>query len=297
VAPGARAIWRVVYPVLPLLTFVAVYWSAAMMSDLNIGERHLLPSYPALFILAGAAGSWIALEKRRMAAVAAVAIGLLVLASESVTIWPHYLSFFNLLAGGPANGYRHLVDSSLDWGQDLPALQRWVRTERSRGGQSPVYLSYFGSGDPVAYNIDVQQIYSYQDWRADPPFHALTGGIYCVSATMLQSVYTRAPGPWAAPYEEAYQRLKSRLGPTTANRDELAHDAPRSPQEAATWRQLTSDFDQLRVARLAAYLRRRDPDDRIGYSILVFRLSDQDVRDALDGPPAELWPHIGIEGQ
>ena len=72
----------------------------------------------------------------------------------------------------------------------------------------PVFLSYFGSGNPVLYGIDARQIYSYQDWRADRPLFDLRGGIYCVSATMLQSIYTRTPGPWSVPYERAYQTAR-----------------------------------------------------------------------------------------
>ena len=57
-----------------------------------------------------------------------------------------------------------------------------------------------------------------------------------------------------------------------------------------------SDFDQLRTSRLFAFLRQRHPDDHVGYSILIFRLSDEDVQRALNGPPPELWPDIGVEG-
>jgi hypothetical protein len=48
-----------------------------------------------------------------------------------------------------------------------------------------VYLSYVGSGDPAHYRIGARQICSYQDWRRERPLHDLTGGIYCISATML----------------------------------------------------------------------------------------------------------------
>jgi hypothetical protein len=54
------------------------------------------------------------------------------------------------------------------------------------------------------------------------------------------------------------------------------------------WRQLFVQFDQLRTGRLAAFLRRRQPDAMIGYSILIYRLSDADVVQALSGPaPAD----------
>jgi len=36
------------------------------------------------------------------------------------------LAYFNELAGGPHNGDAHLIDSNLDWGQDLVRLKRWV---------------------------------------------------------------------------------------------------------------------------------------------------------------------------
>ena len=139
----------------------------------------------------------------------------------------------------------------------------------------------------------MRQLYSYQDWRRERLLYALTGGIYCISATMLQSVYTRAPGPWAAPYEAAYQRARidiERFGSRTGEAQVT------SDRDRAAWRRLTSDFEQLRLARLSAYLRHREPDDQVGYSILIFRLTDREVQDALTGPPAELLPQPAIEG-
>ena len=51
-----RILRRTIYGATPLIVFLAVYWTAAMSSSLNLGERHLLPAYPAMFILAGGAG-------------------------------------------------------------------------------------------------------------------------------------------------------------------------------------------------------------------------------------------------
>lgn len=278
---------RAAYRLTPLLVFSAVYWDAAVTSSLNIGERHLLPAYPALFILAGGAGRWLA--RRHLLAAGLATVSLVSLPIESLRAWPHYLAYFNPLAGGPSSGYRRLVDSSLDWGQDLPGLARWLDNRRSDGSPPvPVYLSYFGSGDPAHHRIVARQLYSYQDWRRERPLHDLTGGIYCISATMLQNVYTRAPGPWAAPYETAYQQRRADVDRLRAARAEDRADAE--------WRKVANDFEQLRLARLAAFLRRRAPDAHIGHSILIFHLSDGDVRDALAGPPAELVPRPAIEG-
>ena len=40
---------------IPLLTLLLIYWAAAVTSTLNIGHRHLLPTYPVVYILAGGA--------------------------------------------------------------------------------------------------------------------------------------------------------------------------------------------------------------------------------------------------
>jgi hypothetical protein len=44
-------------------------------------------------------------------------------------------------------------------------------------------------------------------------------------------------------------------------------------------------------------LRGCEPDDEVGYSILIYRLSEQQLQDALYGPPGELTPTIQIKGR
>jgi hypothetical protein len=110
---------------------------------------------------------------------------------------------------------------------------------------------------------------------------------------MLQTVYTRAAGRWAAPYEAAYQQRRREIERSGLSTNDTLVPADR---ETAAWRRLASDFDELRLARLSAYLRRRAPDAQIGYSILIFRLDDRDVQEALGGPPAELLPRPEING-
>ena len=40
-------------PLLPLAVLFTVYWATSLASHLNIGHRHILPTYPVLFIAAG----------------------------------------------------------------------------------------------------------------------------------------------------------------------------------------------------------------------------------------------------
>ncbi|MEO7797859.1 MAG: glycosyltransferase family 39 protein, partial [Opitutaceae bacterium] len=93
----------------PLLALFLVYWTTSLTSHLNIGHRHILPTYPVLFILAGSLGRWLDLRRPLLAAVLAALVSWH--AVESFRIRPHYLAYFNQIVGGPQNGWRHLVDS------------------------------------------------------------------------------------------------------------------------------------------------------------------------------------------
>lgn len=125
-----------------------VYFAVAVISGVNIGYRHLFPLLPALYLAAALplVQWWQARGLRRVAAV--VALGWLAL--NSVFVYPRDLTFFNELAGGPDNGWRVLVDSNLDWGQDLGELVNFVR-ERDIGS---IYVSYFGSIPIGSFFVD-----------------------------------------------------------------------------------------------------------------------------------------------
>ena len=253
------------YPACPLIVLFAVYWSFALASHINIGERHVLPTYAPLFVLAGGAAVWARGRRPQLRrwAVAALAAWL---ALESWRIRPCYLEYFNQLAGGPREGYRHLVDSNLDWGQDLPALRHWLDRNNPRGA-APVYLAYLGPADPAAYGVHGEPLLNIA-FAPEPVTvpSRLGGGVYCISATLFQGVYTRAPGPWSPAYEELYQDLRRRRNA--------------GPIPVA----LGIDFLHLRFRRLCHFLAARQPDAMAGYSILIFRLSDDEVARALAAP-------------
>ncbi len=191
---------------LPLLLLSATVWVAALTTPLNIGHRHLLPAEAPLCVLLGAGALWLApgLRPLRLRA-AAVLLALLLLAAESFAVRPHYLGFFNALAGGPSQGWRHLVDSSLDWGQDLPGLAQFVQHEvQSRTPAPRVYLSYFGKDSPASLGIEATLLPGVPESHVDQELFALTGGVYCISATMLWGVYTPVPAPWSADDEQSW---------------------------------------------------------------------------------------------
>jgi hypothetical protein len=208
-------------------------------------------------------------------------------AGESIAIAPHYLAYFNEIVGGPSQGYRHLVDSSLDWGQDLPGLKDWLdRQGLQRENHAPVFLSYFGTALPSHYAIDAVALPGFPDrWTPHEPL-PLTAGTYCFSATMLQGVYLLTPGPWSQRYETDYQSMlyNLKLFDSTATIP-AARQALLKQTGEDFWVKNFQTFEHLRLARLAAYLRRRRPDDEVGYSILIYRVSDQELSQALFGAP------------
>lgn len=53
------------------------------------------------------------------------------------------------------------------------------------------------------------------------------------------------------------------------------------------WQLILNSFEVARFQRLVAFLRRREPDDNINFSILVYRLTDADIFSALEDPLPE----------
>lgn len=277
--------WKRLYAIAPLGTLIFFYGAFALTSNLNIGHRHLLPIYPAVFILAGAAGSWFATRTRWMGVVLAA---LLVWhAGESLSVRPDYLTYFNEFAGGPSQGYRHMVDSSLDWGQDLPGLKDWLVEHKLDDASAPVFLSYFGTGRPEYYQIHATLLPGFFDRVPVGPVTPLQSGVYVISATLLQGVYLHAYGPWTARYEQAYLAQKAIIQEVVAaqgNRDAMSKLEAR--YQAQGLQQLLFEFPRMRFARLCAWLRQQDrqPEAKIGNTLFVFRLTAEDLRAALEGP-------------
>ena len=152
-----------------LVCGAVTFFLVAMASGINIGIRHVLPVYPILCVLVGR----LATVRLPRAAVAACLGALLGWHGvEAIRTCPDHLAYFQPLAGGPDRGYTRLVDSNLDWGQDLRGLARDLK-ER---GQRRLWLTYFGPIDPAYYGIEHEPL---------PPGKPVTGFV-AISATALQ---------------------------------------------------------------------------------------------------------------
>lgn len=167
------------FPEFAMLSFIALYWTTSLTSNLNIGVRHLLPVFPFTILLVSAGViAWLKPPGfKRIKYV--ILFGLLVFQIVSVLkTYPYFLAYFNEAAGGPDNGYIYTVDSNLDWGQDLKRLKNW--TDENNVGT--IYVDYFGGSDTKYYLGE-----KYLPWRGTRNRDELPPGSYlAISATFLQ---------------------------------------------------------------------------------------------------------------
>ena len=249
-SPRSRASWFDEWTVLAVPAFVLFVMS--VFTNINLGVRYVLPAFPFVYVSAGKLAPWAAGLSGALARRAAWAfVGLGLLASASATLWvhPHYLAYFNALSGGPSRGAEHLIDSNLDWGQDLVNLRDWL-AEHAPGER--VGIAYFGQINPEVFAARGETF----DWFQPPPrpetmnplprryallptIPAIEPGLYAVSKTLVKGL------PW-----RVYDRPA--FGSTTW--------LPRT-----AWFHAFSYFGEL------------TPVAEIGHSILVYRVTPEDA--------------------
>lgn len=185
--PASRP--KLLYLLIPAL----LYFGVSVISGINIGYRHLLPIVPLIIVAVSGLPTavdgrdwWHGGDTGHSRIISLVLTGGILL--STLVIHPHYLSYFNLAAGGPANGASILADSSNDWGQDLLRLQEWM----AENDIETIKLGWFGIADPAYYGMAYEPLPGFP--RAEflslwdnPPFdpQAPGPGVYAISASSL----------------------------------------------------------------------------------------------------------------
>jgi hypothetical protein len=171
----------------PLVLFPVIYAISTPFSSVNIGYRHLLPLLPPLFIFVSPiANLQICKSANHESRITnhvlrfTFYVTLLWYLGGTLLISPNYLAYFNV-----AGGYRYLVDSNLDWGQNLWQLRDWMGVN----GVERVYYAHFSPARPEAYGIQADLL---PPSPRAVPFVPLepAPGVYAIGATVLQGVYT-----------------------------------------------------------------------------------------------------------
>jgi hypothetical protein len=168
----------------PLFLLMAL----AMTARIAIGYRHILPVVPFLILPAAAVVGKFGEKTARHG----IVFGLLLAAGAwqvvgTARLFPHYEAFFNELGGGPERGHEVLVDSNIDWGQDLIAL-RELLAERDI---EEVNLAYFGTALPEAYGIRYRPLPGFLRFVVGPEVNGYNPytpppGWYAISLTSLR---------------------------------------------------------------------------------------------------------------
>jgi 4-amino-4-deoxy-L-arabinose transferase-like glycosyltransferase len=159
-----------------MASFPMIYMAMAIFARFNLGERHVLPMYPFAILFAAAVWEWLGQRRAmKMFLIFLVALN----AADALRYAPGYLSYFTPFVR-PAESYRLLTDSNLDWGQGLLALKDYQRNHPDER----IGLSYFGSIDPQAYGIKSEFFGG----------HKRVASTVIISATNLSGQYLAEPG-------------------------------------------------------------------------------------------------------
>ena len=211
------------------LVMIAVYWAASLASPLNIGVRHVLPTFPFIYLLvARGISEWIhhhtfaypftfrnlltnlyQIFVARAARALFVGILILWLVASTAFSYPHFLSYYNVLGGGTKNGWKIATDSNYDWGQDLKRLQDWIDKNLPAGRQ--VAVDYFGGGNPAYYLGDpVGERAPYGAGKFEPWYSSKgpAHGWLAISASFRQSAFGRPAAGFQKKPEDSYEWLR-----------------------------------------------------------------------------------------
>ena len=178
-----------------MLLWLMIYWGTSINSTLNIGVRHLLPVFPFTILLVSGQMARLANKKQgpseqvgKKKTWSLVSLSLVAILGwyvyENLHIFPYYLAYFNQSVGGASQGYKYVVDSNLDWGQDLVRFSDWVKENNI----PKIEFDYFGWADPYYYmGATYERLYHDKYLNADDfVAHNRSNGWMAISATFLK---------------------------------------------------------------------------------------------------------------
>lgn len=207
------------------LTPIFIYWAVTLKGSLNIGIRHLMPTVPFVLLFIGSQMKpyLTAQHRPKQLIFAGLAVWMIV---GSIIAYPNYMSYFNETTIG-MNKYDLMVDSSLDWGQDLKRLATYVQDNQI----DTIKIDYFGGGVPEYYISGVQK------WRSG---NGPTTGYLAVSATFYQfsKMFGPQEGKWSYEWLSDYKPVAiigNSILVFNITPEELAANPPKSPYPITTY--------------------------------------------------------------
>ncbi len=165
----------VLFPAVAIVAFVSA------QTGFSEHFRYAIPALGFANIWVSSAGILLARGRWGLGAVACAAVIWSII--SSMLVYPHSLSYFNELAGGPLGGPAYLIHSNVDWGQDLFTLKKWLERHPEA---APIKLAYFGAFDPelagIKYSADFDSYDKYQESKEIP------AGWYAISINFVRGL-------------------------------------------------------------------------------------------------------------
>jgi len=177
--------------------FVVLFIVIAAMGELALGVRYVLPVYPFAYAATAILLGGTTTASSRPVPVVICAL-LLWHVGESFVAYPSYISYFNESIGSHRNADYYLIDSNLDWGQDLRRLDAWSR----ENGIETIAVHTAGGGD-LAADMTVRAI---PVWN--PGLPALPKGYFAVGRHPYRTTFSGLVSPVS--YRDYLQSLKAR---------------------------------------------------------------------------------------
>jgi WD40 repeat protein len=159
-----RTDWRTEW--LLIASFCVMLFFISSQRGFNRHLRYALPVFPLAFVWLSRAA--VCLEQRSWKIVSIGGAAVVWSVASSLSVCPHFLSYFNELGGGPTGGHAHLLSSNVDWGQDLLYLQRWVEAHPEA---RPLRLNWHVSAiDPKIVGLQDEELPA----RPKPGWYAIS---------------------------------------------------------------------------------------------------------------------------
>lgn len=180
-----------------LLPALVILFVVSSQDGFNHHMRYILPAFPFLAIACGKLAYFLRPGRRIWGSTVVVLLSWSV--ASSLAVVPHSMSYFNELGGGPTRGHDHLVDSNIDWGQDLLALKAWLDEHPEA---RPLGLAYFHFLDPGPYlgvKYTVPPEYYPGEIGGRPAGPGPHPGYYAISVNLLRGATFNIPdgmGGW-----------------------------------------------------------------------------------------------------
>lgn len=191
--------------------FFVVYSSFSLTLRLNIGLRHIFPLTFLLYILtAKEINKWLFLNiliRKKQIKLSLLFLSFFVIIIFSwFSVYPYYLSYYNIFGGGTWQGYKIATDSNYDWGgQDVKKLAKWTRENKI----DKIYTHIF-SNVPLKYYLgEGHQYFNIRNNPFPPP-----GSYLAVSAFELQNINYDKELPESKKYFQFENDLIKRIGTT-----------------------------------------------------------------------------------